>query len=130
MPDSIKWTVRPGGLSAEDHQTIRDLAERGWSHSRIARRLEKHPSTVGWFMVSRGLKECRAKTTERKPFYRGDGVLVSPFTPDQDAFIEALRTQNYTVTEIARIANERFGTRRAPNTILQRLVMLAGREHA
>jgi len=127
MPDSIKWTVRPGGLSEEDHKRIFELAERGWPSGRIAQRIEKHPSTVGWFMYSRGLKERRVSTTERKPFYR-NGVLVTPFTAEEDAYITALRIQNFNYCDIARLANKRFGTTRAHNTIQQRLVMLAGRE--
>jgi hypothetical protein len=128
MGTPVKWTVRPGGLSNADHKMIRELADRGWNSNRIAQRIEKHPATVAWFMYSRGLKERTRQPTPRKPYTRADGVLVSPFTPDEDAFIEALRVQQYKFVEIARLANARFGTKRPHNSIQMRLVMLAGGE--
>lgn len=128
MGTPVKWTVRPGGLSKEDHKMILALAERGWNGNRIAQKIEKHPATVAWFMYGRGLKTRTRQTTPRKPYRRADGVLVSPFTPDEDLFIETLRIQNFTFAEIAQLANKRFGTRRPHNSIQMRLVMLAGGE--
>lgn len=120
--------VLPGGLSDADRERIFDLAEKGQKPGQIARRLLKHPSTVYWFMLTEGLAAPRPAKSFT-PYLR-NGRMVRPYSPDEDAFIEALRIQNYSVGEIARIANLRFKNERTPHGVNVRLVMLAAREAA
>lgn len=124
---SLTYAVLPGGLSTADHDSIFELAGRGWRPTRIARRLLKHPSTVYWFMLRHAL--VAPGPSRAKPYRRGE-TLVVPYTPEEDAFIVALRVQRYRLDEIARLVAARFGTRRKPHSLFVRLVMLAAREDA
>ena len=120
--------VKPGGLSEADHAEIYDRAERGQRASQIARAIGKHPSTVQWFMYSEGLAAPRQRD-DPQPYMRG-GRLVRPYSREEDAFIEALRVQDYSLSKIAELTNKRFGTERTYHTIQMRLIMLAAREVA
>lgn len=121
---SLSHQVLPGGLSDADHAEIYRLADKGWSANRIAVKISKHPATVQWFMYCAGLSAPQYRNT--KPYYR-NGRLVTPFTPDEDAFIEALRIQDYHLDKIAEVASKRFGGQRTSHTIRCRLIMLAAR---
>lgn len=122
----LRWIVLPGGLSTADHVEIHRLAEKGWKAGRIAQSLQKHPGTVQWFMYCQGL--AAPQYGDRKPYMRGS-VLVSPFTPDEDAYIEELRGQGLNPRKIALASSERFVVR-SGHTIACRLIMLAAREVA
>ncbi|MEX3008971.1 helix-turn-helix domain-containing protein [Hoeflea sp. TYP-13] len=117
--------VRPGGLTDADHERIHELAERGWASTRIAREIEKHPSTVLWFMYRSGLRAPKDKGL--KPYCRG-GKMVYHYPPEEDEFITALRIANASLIEIARKCTERFGWPRSPHSVQNRLTMLAARE--
>jgi len=123
----LKYDVRPGGLAEEDHQRIFDLAARGWKPTRIAREIEKHPATVYWFMIRNSLATPGA--TKFKTYIR-NGKPVVPYSPEEDAFIVALRVQDYSLAEIARLAASRFGTNRKMHSVQVRLIMLAARDEA
>ena len=125
MANSLSYPVRPGGLSPEDHAEIFKLAERGWRSTRIAREIEKHPSTVQWFMYRNGLK---APGYQRRTTSTRNGRVVKPFTPDEDAFITALRLQGLSPKKIAELTTERFGHPRSGPTVAHRLIMLAARD--
>lgn len=122
----LKHVVEPGGLSEADKERIHDLSGDGWKAGRIARELRKHPSTVQWFMYRQGLA---APTYGRPTYKRGDRV-VRPFSPEEDAAIEAMRIDGQPPTAIARQVSQRFGTARSSHTVACRLVMLAAREVA
>jgi hypothetical protein len=122
----LGFPIRPGGLGDDDRERIHRLAARGWGASRIARKIEKHPSTVGSFMYREGL---RAPSYRRsRPGVRGNGRVVKPFDAEEDAFITALRIQGFGPTKIADLTTKRFGHPRSKHTILCRLTMLAARE--
>lgn len=125
MSSVVKHPIRPGGLSKFDHEMIFSLAARGWKSGRIALSIEKHPSTVQWFMYRHGLKAPNYRDT--KPFLR-NGRMVVPFTPDEDAFITALRVQGFGSRKIAELTTKRFGNQRSHHTVASRLVMLAARD--
>jgi hypothetical protein len=127
MVSKVTHHVRPGGLSKQDHEYIEELAGRGWKATRIARCIEKHPCTVQWYMYRSGL--AAPKYRDQEPYMRG-GRLVVPFTPEEDAFIEALRVQGYGLKKIADVASKRYGAQRSPHVINCRLIMLAAREVA
>jgi len=117
-----------GRLTDADRARIHELAERGLKAGRIARIIKRHPSTVQWFMYSQGLS---APASVEKPFsYVRNGRTVHRFTSHEDAFIEALRIQDYSYEEIARNASKRFGTERSAHVVKCRLIMLASREDA
>ncbi|MGX9145887.1 hypothetical protein [Mesorhizobium sp. 128a] len=121
----LSYNIKPGGLSADDHERIHELAARGWKSTRIAREIEKHPGTVQWFMYRHGLKAPSYGRT--KSSFR-NGREVKPFSPEEDAFITALRVQDYTPKQIADLSTRRFGHQRSNHTIACRLVMLAARD--
>jgi IS30 family transposase len=127
MTSVVKHPIRPGGLCKFDHEMIFSLAARGWKSGRIAATIEKHPSTVQWFMYRHGLKAPDYRDT--KPFWR-NGRLVVPFTRDEDAFITALRIQGFKPAKIAELTTKRYGNQRSHHTVACRLVMLAAREDA
>jgi hypothetical protein len=121
----VPWTVLPGGLSADDHNRIRSLAERGWKSPRIAREIQKHPGTVYWFMLRDGLVERRADARIlAEPYRRGDR-MVYPYTGEEDAYIQALRVQNIGFSKIADLATKRFGKPRSAHSVEVRLTILA-----
>ncbi|MHB8286192.1 MAG: hypothetical protein ACYDD1_16160 [Caulobacteraceae bacterium] len=94
----------------------------------IAQRLLKHPSTVTWFMYCNGLQApaySRVRT-----FRRRSGLVVKPFSPAEDAFIEAQRADGAKPLQIAELTSAHFQFPRSSHTIRCRLVMLAAREAA
>lgn len=115
-----------GRLTPADHERIRELAARGLGPQLIAEELGRHQSTVNWFMYVDGLRAPR-QIDAPKSYMRG-GRLVHRFTALEDAYIDALRVQDFGLTAIARLTSARFGTARNPHTIRCRLVMLAARE--
>ncbi len=118
--------VTPGGLSEQDHDRIHALADRGWSCSRIACAITKHPGTVYWFMCREGL--IAPKQTDTPKVYSRGGRVVRRFGREEDAFIVALRVQGYGPTAITDLAAKRFGFARPLHSVVCRLVMLAGLE--
>lgn len=128
MANKLDHPVRPGGLGEDDHERIYDLStRRGWKPGRIAREIEKHPATVQWFMYREGLI---APTGRQFTPYLRNGKLVAPFTREEDAFIQALRVQDYGTTKIAELTSKRFGHTRGVHSVHVRLTMLAAREGA
>jgi IS30 family transposase len=127
MVNKLTHRIRPGGLSMLDHARIFELADKGWKAQRIARAIEKHPSTVQWFMYRHGL--MAPKYNDREPYLR-NGRQVTPFTEREDDFIESLRTEGVGPSEIAERVNRMFATQRSKHTIQCRLVMLSAREVA
>ena len=126
MPKGLSYAVDPGGLSEADHERIFALAEKGWRSTRIARSIRKHPSTVGWFMYRHGLRPML--TTDAVREYVRGGRTVRRFTREEDAYIQALRIQDVSFADIARLTTARFGHPRHIHTIHCRLVMLAGQD--
>lgn len=113
-------------MTASDHLRIEELAAKQFSCGRIAKLINRHPSTVKWFMYCNGLSAPK-KLEQPKMYVRG-GVRVHRFTDEEDTFIEALRIQSFTPKEIAKHAAARFGTERKHHSIRCRLKMLAARE--
>lgn len=90
---------------------------------KIARKINRHPATVNWFMLTHGL-------VERKPgraahSYTRNGRTVHPYTEEHDRFIEALRAQGLVYREIAQRVTAEFGIERNPHSVQVRLVQLA-----
>lgn len=126
---SQTWEVLPGGLSDADHARIRELADKGWKSSRIAQSIQKNSGTVYWFMLRNGLVE---RDTARPPAvaepYKRGNHWVYPYSPEEDAYIEALRVQDFSFKKIADLATKRFGKPRHHHSIFVRLTILAAGE--
>lgn len=118
-----------GPLTDENRASIHDLAAKGMKAHRIARLIKRHPATVHWFMYTQGLTAPR-HNPNRPASYVRNGKTVYLFSPEEDAFIEALRIQDFTFDQIADLANKRFGITRTGHTMQCRLIMLAAREDA
>ena len=122
-------TVKPGGLSEADRARIFELAERGLKPGPIARRIEKHPATVRWFMYRNGLAQP-TRQRNAMPKDRPNSAGRKGYTAEEDAFILGLRCQGVDLRVIAERATERFGHKRTRHGVEVRLVMLAACEDA
>lgn len=118
-----------GPLTDEDRTRIHELAAQGFKAFRIARLIKRHPATVHWFMYTQGLT-APSYNPNRPMSYVRNGKTVHLFSPEEDAFIEALRIQDFTFDQIADLASKRFGITRSGHTMQCRLIMLAAREEA
>jgi IS30 family transposase len=115
-------------LNDDDHTRIRELAEKGWKSGRIAQVIGKKPATVYWFMLRNGLAE--RPVSHRTMAYKRGANWVYPYSAEEDAFIEALRIQNYDFKTIADLATKRFGKPRNHHSVFVRLTILAATEKA
>lgn len=113
-------------LTAADHQIIEQLVGEGLNAHAIGKRIEKHPSTVQWFMYSSGLQAPKQTTTPK--VYVRNGRQVRGFSIDEDAYVVELRKLGKFPREIAIHVNARFANQRSHHTIHCRLKMLAGVE--
>lgn len=89
---------------------------------KIAHRINRHPATVKWFMLTRGL-------VDRKPgraphAYVRNGKTIHPYTEEHDAFIEAKRVDGLPFKVIAAELTEAFGLHRTGHSVQVRLVQL------
>lgn len=119
-------TSAGGRLTPADHERIAALAERGWKPGRIAQVIGRRRSTVYWHMLRHGLVE---RTPGRggapaQPYKRGDR-WVYPYSADEDAFIEELRSKGESFQAIAAAATARFGKPRTHHSVFVRLTILA-----
>ena len=128
---SQPWKVLPGGLSDADHERIRELADKGWKAPRIAQVIQKDSGTVYWFMLRNGLVDRDAGKVQklRAPYKRGNHWVYA-YSPEEDAYIEALRVQDFTFKVIADLATKRFGHPRNHHSIFVRLTILSAGEKA
>ena len=127
MSAAPPWVTKWGRLTPDERTEIERLAERHWPTTRIAERLGRHPSTVGFYRATHGLGPAAGA---RKGNCRRGGLEVRGFTAEEDAFIQALRCPGYSTGKIATFDAERFGYARFASTISVRLRMLASREAA
>jgi hypothetical protein len=117
-----------GRLTDADRARIEQLAAAGQKANSIAREIERHPSTVMWFMYTQGLAAPRRHPNRDEYIRRGR--VVRPFTPAEDRFIESKRVAGVPIRRIAELANEQFNRERTQHAVHVRLVMLAAREDA
>lgn len=116
-----------GPVSAAERQQIELLVDAGVSTVRIAQQQGRAYETVRYHVLRIGA--CRMHPRPGRAYRRGN-TLVQPFSPAEDAFIEALRCQDFGLSEIARLATRRFGHARSRSTIQTRLFALAARAEA
>jgi len=117
--------ITRGRMTAADKAEIERLATTMArpTAGKIARKINRHPATVNWFMLTHGL-------IERKPgrapvSYERNGRTVHPYTEEHDRFMEALRAEGLVYREIAQRVTAEFGIARTLHSVQVRLVQLA-----
>jgi IS30 family transposase len=115
-----------GRLTADDHERIAALAERGWKCGRIGQVIGRKKSTVYWHMLRHGLVERVPSAGPRRaePYRRGDR-WVYPYSDAEDAFLEQQRAEGRSFKDIADAASARFGKPRNHHSVFVRLTILA-----
>jgi len=119
-------TIRRGLITDDEKEQIVDLAERSLSASQIARRLNRHPCTVGYAMHRLGVRTLSFKSFS----YMRAGRPVRSFSREEDAYLTALRVEGLSTPKIARLVSQRFGHPRTAHTIHVRLGLLSNVEDA
>lgn len=115
-------------LTDAEKDTILALAEKGYGAKRIANRIGRHEGGVQWFLYRMGLRAPGYGNSQ--PHVRSNGRAVKPFGPEEDAAIVAMRVEGASIVAIARQITADFGHSRSPDTVRNRLTMLAAREEA
>lgn len=113
-----------GRLSAAEDARIVELSERGLTGGQIALRLNRNPKTIVGALYRLGLRAPVYRTYSQT---RG-GKVCRPFTPAEDAFIEAQAQTGIPSTWIVPALEKEFGHRRSSGTIRMRLQMIAARD--
>jgi IS30 family transposase len=89
---------------------------------KVARRLNRHPATINWYMLTRGHIE-RKPGHAPKPYMRA-GKMIYPYSAEQDARLEQLRAEGKVFSEIAAILTKEFEIERTCHSVQVRLVQL------
>lgn len=116
--------IRRGPFSNDERQAVADLVDRGLTCGQIAQKLNRHPGSVSGQIALQSLRPPK----KRSFCYLRGGVEVRSFSGEEDAFITALRVQNFSISEIAGLCSKRFGHTRRPHTINMRLRQLAAQD--
>ncbi|MCJ2067823.1 hypothetical protein MKK75_03200 [Methylobacterium sp. J-030] len=115
-------------LTEPEKDAILALAEKGYGAKRIGTIIQRHEGAVQWFLYRMGLRAPGYGNSQSH--VRSNGRAVKPFSPEEDAALVALRVEGLRIAEIARRITEAFGHPRSPDTVRNRLTMLAAREEA
>lgn len=116
-----------GALTDADKTRIEELAATGLNAYQIAERIERHQSTVQWFMYANGLQAPKPAPQKATSYVR-NGRVVHRYSAAEDELITSLRAKGSGLADIARRASEQFGTARTSHTIHVRLTMLGARD--
>lgn len=124
MPGYHLPNIKRGRMTAEDKAEIERLAGtmKNPTPGKIAGKINRHPATVNWHMLTRGLIERKAGRAAR--VYTRNGQTVHPYTEEHDARIEHLRVQGRRFREIAETITSEFGIARTAHSVQVRLVQL------
>lgn len=124
--------MKRGPMTAGEKAEIERLALslRHPTASAIARRLNRHISTVTWYLLTRNLIERRPGRSPARPYTRRDGVTLYPWSPAEDARLIELRVEGKSYPAIGRILAAEFGTRRDAHKVHVRNVILHARPEA
>lgn len=134
MPHRMSGIAR-GRMSDAVKAEIERLNEAypNWTANRIAGHLKppRHPATVAWFMITRGLinRKVRYQATLVRKRVNGKQHL---FTEAQDRRLLELRrehTDRGAFNTIAAIMTKEFGIKRNQHGVRIRVIMLSAYEH-
>lgn len=116
-----KWATKSGRLSDAEKAEIERLAVtlEHPTPSNIARRMQRAPDTVKWYMMRNGLLAYRPANR------KGQAGRGNFWTAEEDAVAERLRASGKTLRAIGEELTRRFGKRRAASSVQVRLVMLS-----
>jgi hypothetical protein len=117
-----------GRLTNADHDRIHELAAKGLKAGQIAQQLGRHQSTVQWYMYCQGLHAPKPHIEGRKLQYQRGAFIVTRFSTEEDAFIQALRVQGFGCVKIAELSSKRFDIDRKHHSVRCRLIMLSSLE--
>lgn len=122
--------LKRGPMNDAERSDIDRLAEtlKSPTPAIVARRINRHPSTVFWYMLNRGYLS-RDLSYKMKPYVRY-GKTVYPYEPKEDARILSLRTEGQSTRFIADTLTGEFGRPRSTHSIEVRLKFLATYENA
>jgi hypothetical protein len=112
-------------MSADEKAEIERLAAamKKPTAGKIAAKINRHPATVHWYMLTRGLVTRKPGRASR-PYVR-NGKTIYPYLPEHDARIESLRAGGNVFREIAEIVTEEFGIERDAHSVQVRIVQLS-----
>jgi hypothetical protein len=112
-------------MTDDDRQRIEQLAATlaKPTPGKIARKIQRHPATVNWYMLTHGL-------IERKPGraagpYQRNGKTIYPYTEAHDARLTELRIAGKVWREIGEILTREFGIERDAHSVQVRNAQLA-----
>jgi IS30 family transposase len=122
--------IKRGRMSPDEKAEIERLALalKKPTPSVIARRINRHPATVAWFMITRGLIERKVRYAPAKVGRRPDGTAINRYTSEQDGRLVALRREGKSHRQIAEIVTQEFGVPRNLHSVQVRIIMLAAFE--
>lgn len=127
MSTGSPWikTAKRGLMSAEEKREIERLAAamRNPTPGKIARKMNRHPATVNWYMLTHGLIERKPGRASRQ--YQRNGKTIYPYSEEHDAAIETHRITGKTYQEIAEAITAQFGIHRSAHSVQVRMVQLA-----
>jgi hypothetical protein len=116
-----------GRLSADERAQIEKLATsmRAPTPGKIARKLNRHPATVKWYMLTHGLIEQKPGRAAR--VHVRNGRTIHPYSPEHDARLLALRTllPDAPYRVVAERLTTSFGIERDAHSVQVRLALLA-----
>lgn len=114
-----------GSMTDDDKKKIIFLAEtmKKPTAGKIAAAINRHPATVNWFMLTRGLVD-RKPGRAHHPYMR-NGKMIYPYSEEHDAFIESMRAQGKVFREIGEAVTARFGIERDAHSVQVRIIQLA-----
>lgn len=116
--------IKRGRMSIEEKKNVETVINsmRQPTPGKVARRVNRHPATINWYMLTHGHIERKCGHAPR-PYCR-NGKMIYPYTAEQDARIEQLRTEGKSFREIAETLTIEFGIERSAHSIQVRLVQL------
>lgn len=122
--------VKRGRLTADDKAAIERLAENGdktpWQ---IGYRVNRHPATVNWYMLTHGLIDREPRYATRA--YERNGRQCHPYSPDEDNRLQELLVATQAVKQrgiypaIAATLSAEFNTARNEHSVRVRAIQLA-----
>jgi IS30 family transposase len=118
--------IRRGKLTDDERAEIERLAEsmKRLSANAIARRLNRHPATVTWYLLRKGYLERKIQYRVDRVYYRG-GTRVVRYSREEESVLVDMRSQGETYQRIAEALTTQFGERRTAHSVQVRDVFLS-----